>query len=292
MFDKRIEDLRHHFGITVLEDWCGIHPEWILAQDRCGPVLLDHLRLYLAQHNITLKNDQTPEHWKKHAKAGRIVQSVTDPDDGDDLAILNPFTILIDSAEQAPFTFQGIKTDSSSSIGGNKPIIVPTEWRALGRHPDSLGDYSLVNGLGRCHVERKSMEDAQSTILGWDGRRERFEKELANLSEIECGLVVVECTFPELVSNAPQYGRRSKSQNAKALSRSIIAYRQDYRVHWEFCGSRRLAEVYTFRWFERWWKKQREKEKAAAKEEMKAAKLQEGFLELCESQGNFLNGGL
>lgn len=261
MFDKRIEELRHYFGITTLEDWAGIQPAWILAQDKCGPVLLDHLRLYLAQHNITLKEDFTPDHWKKFARAGRVVQSVTDPDDGDDIGVINQFAILIDSAEQQPFSFAGLKTDATHPGGANRPLIVPTEWKALGRHPDSLGDYSIQGGVGRCHVERKSMADAQSTILGWDGRRERFERELQNLSEIECGLVVVECEFSELIANAPQYGKRSKQQNAKALSRSIIAYMQDYSVPWMFNESRRMAEVQTFRWFERWWKKQREKEK-------------------------------
>ncbi len=273
MFDKRIEELRHYFGITTLEDWCGIHPEWILAQDKCGPVLLDHLRLYLAQHDITLKNDQTPDHWRKFARAGRIVQSVTDPDDGDDRGVINPFSILVDSAEAQPFTFQGLKTDASHPAGGNRPLIVPTEWQALGRHPDSLGDYSLVGGLGRCHIERKSMADAQSTILGWDGRRERFERELQNLSEIECGVVVVECSFTDLLANAPEYGKRSKAGNAKALSRSVIAFMQDYRVPWMFCDGRRMAEIQAFRWLERWWKKQREREKAEERAGRKQAEF-------------------
>lgn len=276
MFDKRIEQLRHHFGITTLEDWCGIHPEWILAQDKCGPVLLDHVRLYLAQHNITLHNDQTPEYWKRYARAGKIVTSLTDPDDGDDLSVINGFTVLVDSAEQSPFAFTGLKTDAAHPSGGNRPLIVPTREHCLGRHPHSLGDYSLLGGEGRCHIERKSMADAQSTILGWDGRRERFERELQNLSEIECGLVLVECSFTELICKAPQYGRRTANQNAKALSRSVLAYMQDYRVPWLFCDDRRAAEIHAFRWLERWWKKLREKEKAEERE----AKRQLGAMEL------------
>ncbi len=262
MFDKRIEAVRGYFGVTKLEHWTEIPPWKILAQEGCGPVFLDHLRIVLAQHGLTLLDDRTPEHWKTHARAGKILTTISDHDDGDDRAVINPFVLLVDSAEQQPFTFQGLKTDASE---GGKPLIVPTEWKALGRHPDSLGDYSIQGGIGRCHVERKSMADAQSTILGWDGRRERFERELQNLSEIECGCVVVECEFSELIVNAPQYGKRTKQQNAKALSRSIIAYMQDYSVPWMFNESRRMAEVQTFRWFERWWKKQREKEKAEEK---------------------------
>ena len=275
MFDKRIEDLRHHFGVTTLEDWKGIHPAWILAQEGCGPVLLDHLRMILAQHGLTLHEDQTPEHWKKYARAGKILTSLTDPDDGDDVAAINPFTVIVDSAEQSAFTFQGLKTDASDPQGGNRPLIVPTEVRCLGRHPDSLGDYSVFGGEGRCHIERKSMQDAQSTILGWDGRRERFECELANLAAIECGLVIVECSFTEMLRLAPEYGRKTAAQNAKILSRSVLAYTQDYKVPWLFCDSRRSAEIHAFRWLERWWKKQREREK----QEEKAARRQ---LELIE----------
>jgi len=275
MFNKKIESLRHHFGVTVLEDWSGIYPAWILAQDGCGRGILDHLRIVLAQHNITLKDDETVEHWRKYAREGRIVTSLSDPDDGDDQRVINPFTILIDSAEQQPFTFQGIKTDAAD---GSRKLIVPTEWKCLGRHPNSLGDYSVVGGEGRCHVERKSMEDAQGTILGWDGRRERLKSELQNLSEIRCGVVIVECSFAAMLANAPgcdasdsyrRRGTKTVSQNAKALHRSVIAFLQDYHVPWIFSGSRRMAEIDTFRWLERWWKKQREAEKQEQKRQKK-----------------------
>ncbi len=280
MFDKKIEELRHHFGITVLEDWKAIRPEWILAREGFGPVTLDHIRLYLAQHNLTLCNDKTPEYWKQHARAGRIVTTLSDPDDGDDQRIINPFTVLIDTGEQQPFTFQGIKTDASQ---GNKQLIVPTEWKSLGRHPNSLGDYSVAGGEGRCHIERKSMEDAQGTILGWEGRRERFECELQNLADIACGVVIVECSRAQLIANAPgcdaenpakRVGTKTVKANGKALHRSLIAYQQDYRVPWIFSDSRRMAEIDAFRWLERWWKKQRESEKEEQKRQKKQQQQQ------------------
>lgn len=173
-----------------------------------------------------------------------------------------PFLVLIDSAEQHAFAFENMHADAARD---HARLEVRTKWQALGRYPDSLGDYSLEGGLGRCHVERKSMEDAHGTFLGWGGRRERFERELLNLSQIECGLVVVECSLAELINRAPQWGTKTAAENAKSLHRSILAWQQDYRVPWSFCDSRRLAEITTFRWLERWWKKQREAERAAKK---------------------------
>lgn len=175
-------------------------------------------------------------------------------------SIACPFTIIIDTAEQHPFAFTGLKADANQNY---LPIKVETVSECLGRHPDSLGDYSIVGGVGSIHVERKSLEDAQGTILGWeDGRRDRFEQELANLSAIEAALVVVECSLPELLANAPDWGTKTKQQNAKTLFRSILAWQQDYRVPWLFAGSRAMAEQATYRFFYRWYEKKRIKAKA------------------------------
>ena len=48
-----------------------------------------------------------------------------------------PFTILIDSMEQHPFSFTGLFTDADQD---NRPLIVNTQWQALGV---SNGDYSI-----------------------------------------------------------------------------------------------------------------------------------------------------
>jgi len=84
-----------------------------------------------------------------------------------------PFKILIDSAEQSPLSFAGMNAGAAKR---NRTYLVETEWRSLGRFPHSYGDYSVISdtisGMKRCHVERKSMSDAQGTILGFgDGER-------------------------------------------------------------------------------------------------------------------------
>jgi hypothetical protein len=174
--------------------------------------------------------------------------------------------VVIDTAEQAPFSFTGIKADAAQC---GRLIAVETVRRCLGRHPESFGDYSLealdqstaddFNRRGWCYVERKSLEDCQSTLLGFaDGHRARFECELGNLrSVIRAGgaaLVVVECDLAELLNTAPCGTTKSPQVNAKGLHRSVVSLWREYGVPWAFCGSRRLAEITTFRFLESFWK--------------------------------------
>jgi hypothetical protein len=189
---------------------------------------------------------------------------------------MSDFIIVADSAEQHVFTFTGLHHDSDKDYA---PIHVPIIRQSLGRHPNSLGDYSLVGGIGRCHIERKSMEDAHSTFLGFnDGHRERFESELANLSKIESALVLVECSLDQLVKNAPQYGKKTPAQNAKTLFRSVLAWQNDYRtVQWEFAPDRRFAEQIAYWWLHRWWEKNLKPKGAEARRLNKAKKLLDSF---------------
>jgi len=267
-----------------------VRPEWILAQDGCGPKTLEYIRLMLAVKDLTLKDDKTPEHWRSNRDNARIMEvlgnELIDDDDGQpaakDRGVMCPFVVLIDSAENHPYTFAGLRTDAAE---GNRPLIVPTEFVALGRHPLGLGDYSLdapgVGGRGRCHVERKSMQDAHSTILGWAkkgedcGRRERFERELEQLSEIEAGLVVVECSFDRLIAQAPCYGQRSAALNAKTLHRSVLAFMADYSCPWIFADDRRMAEKTVFHWLRRWAEKATAELKAERKRAAAAVKQRE-----------------
>lgn len=171
-----------------------------------------------------------------------------------------PFSILIDTAEQFAYDFTGIKSDADN---GYEPMKVQTQRVCLGRHPNSLGDYTLEGGVGRCHIERKSMEDGHSTLLGFsDGHRARFEQELANLAKLECACVIVECEFDAFVANAKQYGVKTAAQNAKILYRSVIAYQQDYKVPWFFCDGRQYAQMTAFWFLYRFWEKHLKPSKA------------------------------
>lgn len=259
MLDSKITSLKRYFGIVSPDDWQAVEPAAILAQDGIGPATLDYIRLNLAMRGLALRNDRTPEYWRQRlgniTTGGTVLGNEDFADDDElkarlDVGVLNPFVIFVDSAETHPFTFQGLKADAA--IHGDKvagrPLVVPVESRSLGRHPESLGDYTLDGFIGRCHIERKSLADAHSTILGFaDDHRARFESELANLNEIETSRVVVESSWETFLLQAPVYGRRSQKQNAKTLHRSVISWQEKFpKVQWHFAGNRRLAEVYTF----------------------------------------------
>ena len=191
------------------------------------------------------------------------------PDAPTSLTPINcPFTILIDSMEQHPFSFTGLFTDADQD---NRPLIVNHQWQALGV---SNGDYSILGhhpdparnvdpSSPRVAIERKSIEDCIGTILGFKERRGRFERELQSLSGlIDTGgsaLVVVEGSMEAVLEAVAKEqhgnGKRSPDVNQKALFRSWIAFQQDHRVPWVFCDSRRMAEVYVFRWLERFHRK-------------------------------------
>lgn len=258
VLDSKIQKIRHYYGIWKFEDWQQLSPEDVVKVPGVGQVTLDHIRLYLAGHGVTLKDDQTPEFWLENPKKVRIAQQITEDEDE---SIVCPFRVAIDSNEQHPFTFVGIKSDSDQKY---KPLIVRTVWRSLGRHPYQFGDYSIEGFIGRVQVERKSIADCQGTLLDFrrGGNRERFEQELANLSKVEAALVVVEGSVGQVLSQENERRKREHRLVAKQLHRSILALMQDYQVPWFFAESRRMAEITTFRFLERFWKKhgQREKE--------------------------------
>lgn len=165
--------------------------------------------------------------------------------------------ILIDSMEQQPFSFDGIRLDVSEMTAPQRRAFeagqwdgcaqVETRFKALGA---ANGDYSIEGFEGHCNIERKSMEDCHGTVLGWGDRRDRFKRELENLSSMMASAIVVECSWGDLLARAPERGKKSAAENRKILFRQILSWQQRYRVPWLFCDSRQMAEITTYRWFQ------------------------------------------
>lgn len=180
-----------------------------------------------------------------------------------------PFTWLVDTAEQEnhAWEFQNIKSDADKQ---GRVFIVdtnnPSHYRkvCLGRHPASLGDYSIewvengqiTSAVGLLAIERKARTDMQSTLLGFsDDRRERFEQELSNLAGMHSA-VVIESTFPEMVYSIEPRGSKPAEHLMKTLWRSVLSLQMTFpRPAWVFAGDRAHAEKAAWDIAFAYWKK-------------------------------------
>lgn len=167
-----------------------------------------------------------------------------------------PFLVLVDSQEKAPWSFANIR--ARSFIDGKRRMYaeIPTTTVYLGV---GQGDYSIDGFRGRVSIERKSLEDCHGTLLGWKQRRDRFQRELSNLADMDAAAVVVEASLGQVLAAAPTWGEKTAAENRNALLGTIIAWQQRYRVPWVFCDDRRLAEIAAFRILEQFWHEHKHK---------------------------------
>lgn len=151
--------------------------------------------------------------------------------------VIAPFLVLIDTREQAPFSFRGFRTDARQ---GHRPLVVPIALAAL-----PSGDYSLEGCEERITIERKSAADAYQTFCH---ERTRFERELERLSDLEFAAVVIESPWSRLLFDPPPHTQFSP----KSFFRSVIAWQVRFpRVQWWACETRTFAERVTLRLLER-----------------------------------------
>lgn len=153
--------------------------------------------------------------------------------------IVSPFTIVIDTREQAPWSFLGIKADAKDD---DKPMLVKTVQKAL-----PTGDYSIVGLEGQVCVERKSHLDLVGSV---SSGRERFEREFVRMSTMQYAAVVVEASMAEILHHPPRYSK----MNPKAVIRTTLSWSIRYGVHWWFAPSRAHAETLCFRLLQQFWK--------------------------------------
>ena len=137
-----------------------------------------------------------------------------------------PFTVVVDTREQAPFEFKGIL-----QVRGTLPT----------------GDYSIQGYENQIAVERKSKTDAWGCCI--EGR-ERFVKCLERLSQLDRAAVVIECSLAELSIQPPQI----KRVTAATVVGSYISWSVQYGLPIYFCDNRAYAERVTIRFLVSWLK--------------------------------------
>jgi hypothetical protein len=161
----------------------------------------------------------------------------------------SPFTVLIDSREQHPYSFQGILSDFKDD---RRPINVKTERRGL-----YVADYAIKE-LDGIAIERKSLDDLVGS-LATVPKRENFEGRLIKIAEtLSYGAIVVECNSSDLF--IPGSFKHSLL-NPKTIYRTYLSWSQRYPiVHWFFCQDRDFAEQTTYRILEKFWDHNRAKD--------------------------------
>jgi ERCC4-type nuclease len=125
-----------------------------------------------------------------------------------------PVTFIIDTREQEP-------------LGFNPQLVRPVR-RAL-----PAGDYSVEGLETRVAVERKTLDDFVGTVIR---ARERFYRELRQLSAYPRACVVVEANLEDLFS-----GRYRGGAHPQALFGTALAITVDFGVPIFFCSSRQIA---------------------------------------------------
>lgn len=177
---------------------------------------------------------------------------------GIDRYTVAPFTVVIDSREQAPFSFKGFTADGGGRGKPPLPLVVPITVAAL-----ATGDYSIAGHEAEIAVERKSKSDLFQTFIS---DRERGIAQLERLAALPWAAIVVEADIGAVI-NGPDHlpaGDPLRVRQGKSLYRSWLAWEQRYpTVHWHFLPTRTLAERTCYRVLERWWKDRQQKQEHA-----------------------------
>ncbi len=158
-----------------------------------------------------------------------------------------PFTIIVDTREQLPYTFEDIRV-------GRKKSFVWAKTKTL-----STGDYSLEGYENRVCVERKSLADLYGTL----GRgRKRFEREFERMQTMDASMIVIEATWQEIAyPGMDEYGNENYNWNSRLSANSvlgtIVAWSGKYpKTRWKAAGNRKGGENATFEFLRNWFLKQ------------------------------------
>lgn len=123
-----------------------------------------------------------------------------------------------------------------------KPYRFPQSRRQMLR----TGDYSICGLEDRVAIERKRLEEL-FTITGRD--RERFERELERMAELDYAAIVIEADLPQILR-----GAAFSHVSPKAVAASLVSWSIRYRAHVFFAGDRRHAHALTRRLLEKYWR--------------------------------------
>ncbi len=147
--------------------------------------------------------------------------------------------IEVDTREQKPYMFKDIKS------------ALP--FKTL-RTTLKTGDYRVGPSALVCEeaviVERKSLADLYSTL---GSGRDRFEAEFARMEQYGYAVLMIEAEWSQILlpNNHLMHPTR---MNPKSVLATLQAWSQRFGVHIHTAPGRIIAERFTFRILERWYR--------------------------------------
>lgn len=147
-----------------------------------------------------------------------------------------PYTIAIDTREQAPFRFTNTR----------ERLIVKTEIATL-----RTGDYSLIGFEDQLTIERKSRGDFLGSITAG---RDRLEAEFERLNQMSFAAILIEAPWRSCVESDDEGFVVGTRITAKCVNKTFLSWMVRFpRVHWIWSEDRRHAEMQAFAILEKWW---------------------------------------
>jgi len=173
-----------------------------------------------------------------------------------------PWTLRIDTAEQLPYTFDGMEEDG-------KAIVVPTK-----RENIVWGDYGIDGLHTEAVIERKSLDDLYKTLTHGRARFER-EMEALNESPYKFAAVVIEAFWGEVQNPFLQDPNWENKTHPNSIMGTIYQWLIRYpRVMWWAAGSRRRAEEWTFMMLNRYWVELNKRKESAREQEKEKRQIE------------------
>lgn len=175
----------------------------------------------------------------------------------------SPFVVLVDSAEQLPYTWPNLRADVDEGGG-----LIYVHRRTENIKP---GDYSIDGYQKMVKVERKTKSDLFGTLTA--GRR-RFVKEMQAFREYDIAWIVIEAEPHELFLGSPW----APNAKPRSIIRTWMSWTLKYpNVHWSCWPGRDVAENVTYQLLRMWWKKRvEEPRRESARREAEAWRLATG----------------
>ncbi len=150
-------------------------------------------------------------------------------------------TIHIDTREQQPYDFLNVN-----------PVLEFTTTKTGLPTGDYMVDTSTRKSVTKnmAIVERKSLADLYSTIAQG---RDRFMRELERMSKYGYRAVVIEASWFDILTPNRTLTHKTRML-PKSVMASLLAWSQRFGVHLFPVENRDVAEVFTYRILERWFR--------------------------------------